>query len=61
MHAIFATLVPGFPSPYPNMGLTALAALTPEPGGTSSRLTDNHSLSLEIQPHTRTLQSNLSW
>ena len=33
VHAIFATLVPGFPSPYPNMGLTALAALTPEPGG----------------------------
>ena len=32
VHAIFATLVPGFPSPYPNMGLTALAALTPEPG-----------------------------
>ena len=32
VHAIFATLVPGFPSPYPNMGLTALAALAPEPG-----------------------------
>merc|ERR1719192_623439 len=30
VHAIFATLVPGSPSPY--MGLTALAALTPEPG-----------------------------
>ena len=35
VHAIFATLVPGFPSPYPNMGLTALAALTPEPGTSS--------------------------
>ncbi|CAB4058858.1 Ral GTPase-activating protein subunit alpha-1 [Lepeophtheirus salmonis] len=30
LHALFATLVPGFPSPYPGMGLTALAALTPD-------------------------------
>jgi hypothetical protein len=32
IHAIFATLVPGFSSPFPNMGLTALATQTHEPG-----------------------------
>ena len=30
LHAMFATLVPGFPSPYQGLGLTALAALTPD-------------------------------
>ena len=30
LHAMFATLVPDFPSPYQGMGLTALAALTPD-------------------------------
>jgi len=30
LHAMFATLVPGFPSPYQGMGLTALAAITPD-------------------------------
>merc|ERR1712223_1569966 len=32
LHAMFATLVPGFPSPYQGLGLTALAAMTPEDG-----------------------------
>ena len=30
LHAMFATLVPGFPSPYQGLGLTALAAMTPD-------------------------------
>ncbi len=32
IHAIFATLVPGFSSPFPNMGLTARATQAHEPG-----------------------------
>ena len=31
IHAIFATLVPGFSSPYPNLGLTALATQSQDP------------------------------
>jgi len=31
IHAIYATLVPGFTSPYPNMGLTALATQSIDP------------------------------
>ena len=30
LHAMFATLVPGFSSPYQGLGLTALAAMTPD-------------------------------
>ncbi len=30
LHAMFATLVPGFASPYHGLGLTALAAMTPD-------------------------------
>jgi len=30
LHAMFATLVPGFTSPYHGLGLTALAAMTPD-------------------------------
>ncbi len=37
LHALFATLVPGFPSPYQGLGLTALAAMTPD---TSASPTD---------------------
>ena len=45
LHALFATLVPGFPSPYQGMGLTALAALTPDTQVRFSFLTfDPHNL-----------------